>query len=50
VEEKAVTTDRPVTCDHPALVLDRTGALHLMWRNSEIGQGDIFYCKATPGS
>ncbi|HWN80770.1 MAG TPA: hypothetical protein VNM87_01620 [Candidatus Udaeobacter sp.] len=49
-EEKPITTDRPVTCDHPAMVIDRTGTLHLMWRNAEIGQGDVFYRKATPGS
>jgi hypothetical protein len=49
VEEQAVTTDRPVSCDHPAMVVDPTGAVHLMWRNSELGQGDICYRKGTLG-
>jgi hypothetical protein len=48
-EEQAVTTDRPVSCDHPAVAVDRTGAVHLMWRNSELGQGDVFYRKGIPG-
>ena len=42
-EEKPITTDRPVSCNNPALVLDRQGNVHLVWRNSEQGAGDIFY-------
>ncbi len=42
-EERPITTDRPVSCTNPAAALDRQGNLHLVWRNSEQGAGDIFY-------
>jgi hypothetical protein len=42
-EEKPITADRPVSCTNPAMALDRQGNVHLIWRNSEQGAGDIFY-------
>ena len=42
-DERAVTTDRPVSCFNPCGAVDAAGNLHLVWRNTGIGEGDIFY-------
>jgi hypothetical protein len=47
-DQSAITTDRPVSCFNPSAVVDARGALHLVWVNQGIGEGDVIYRQTAP--